>query len=95
MSGAEVIRAATAPGRALQWPALLGLLESAIYGGRVDSAQDMRVLRTYLARFFSKRAADGQARRSTRALRRIPSQLATVSPPARVTARSQPPHPAG
>lgn len=35
------------------WPALYGLFENAIYGGRIDEAFDLRVLRSYLEKYFS------------------------------------------
>ncbi len=37
----------------VQWELLHGLLEMAIYGGRVDNVFDGKVLRTYLNQFFS------------------------------------------
>jgi dynein heavy chain 2 len=42
-----------------QWPQIHGLLERAIYGGRVDSAYDVVVLRTYLEQFFSNEMTGG------------------------------------
>ena len=32
----------------VDWEAVYGLMEDAIYGGRVDDPYDLRVLRTYL-----------------------------------------------
>lgn len=40
-------------GGAAQWVTLRGLLENAIYGGRVDNEFDIKVLRTYLGQLFS------------------------------------------
>ena len=37
-----------------------GLLENAIYGGRVDDTFDLRVLQTYLREFFSTAVLSGQ-----------------------------------
>ncbi len=37
----------------LDWEAIHGLMEDAIYGGRVDNAYDMRVLKAYLNLFFN------------------------------------------
>jgi len=34
------------------WATLWGLMEHAIYGGRIDSDSDLRVLRTYVTRCF-------------------------------------------
>ncbi|KAF7666054.1 hypothetical protein LDENG_00118150 [Lucifuga dentata] len=36
-----------------QWEFVHGLLESAIYGGRIDNPSDLRILRSYLEQFFS------------------------------------------
>lgn len=36
-----------------QWDIVHGLLENAIYGGRVDNSFDMRILKTYLGQFFN------------------------------------------
>jgi dynein heavy chain 2 len=38
----------------LDWEAIYGLMEDAIYGGRIDNAYDLRVLRSYLKYFFSE-----------------------------------------
>uniref|UniRef100_A0A3Q2D7E6 Dynein cytoplasmic 2 heavy chain 1 n=1 Tax=Cyprinodon variegatus TaxID=28743 RepID=A0A3Q2D7E6_CYPVA len=38
-----------------QWEFVHGLLESAIYGGRIDNPSDLRILRSYLEQFFSAR----------------------------------------
>jgi hypothetical protein len=32
----------------MDWEAIHGLMEDAIYGGRIDNAYDLRVLRSYL-----------------------------------------------
>jgi len=43
----------------MDWEAIHGLMEDAIYGGRIDNAYDMRVLRAYLRLFFcSKLTSD-------------------------------------
>jgi hypothetical protein len=46
--------AKAAKGQALPWPTLRGLLEHALYGGRLDNDNDVRVLQTYLqqVRFY-------------------------------------------
>lgn len=38
----------------------MGLLENAIYGGRIDNEIDMRLLRTYLEQFFNREIFDGK-----------------------------------
>ena len=35
-------------GRSIAWQKVYGILENAIYGGRVDNEYDMRVLRNYM-----------------------------------------------
>lgn len=42
-----------------QWEIVHGLLENAIYGGRVDNPFDMRVLKTYLKQFFTNDVFQG------------------------------------
>ncbi|XP_071990308.1 cytoplasmic dynein 2 heavy chain 1 isoform X1 [Engystomops pustulosus] len=44
-------------GKTFQWDFVNGLLENAIYGGRVDNYFDLRVLRSYLQQFFNSHAA--------------------------------------
>ncbi len=39
----------------VDWEAVYGLMEDAIYGGRIDNVHDMRVLRAYLESFFCQR----------------------------------------
>ena len=39
-------------GQSPQWQKIYGILENAIYGGRVDNEFDMRVLRTYMKQIF-------------------------------------------
>lgn len=36
----------------IPWQKIYGILENAIYGGRVDNEFDMRVLRTYMKTIF-------------------------------------------
>lgn len=37
----------------VDWRTVRGLMVDAIYGGRVDNPSDMRVLETYLRRYFN------------------------------------------
>lgn len=37
----------------VEWDTLHGLMENAVYGGRVDNPYDLRVLRAYLRRYFN------------------------------------------
>jgi len=41
-----------ATGQNVQWSFMHGLMENAIYGGRVDNTFDMRVLSAYLRQYF-------------------------------------------
>jgi len=47
-----------------QWEIVNGLLENAIYGGRVDNPFDMRVLKTYLKQFFNNDIFQGSKKLS-------------------------------
>ncbi|XP_044933442.1 cytoplasmic dynein 2 heavy chain 1 isoform X4 [Mustela putorius furo] len=42
----------------VQWEFLHGLLENAIYGGRIDNYFDLRVLQSYLKQFFNSSITD-------------------------------------
>lgn len=44
----------------VQWDFMHGLMENAIYGGRVDNTFDMRVLTSYLLQYFSNSVVAGQ-----------------------------------
>ena len=48
-----------------------GLMENAIYGGRVDNAYDMRVLTSYLKQYFNADVLSGG--RSSHARKLIPN----------------------
>ncbi len=37
----------------VDWPGLFGLMENAIYGGRIDKANDMNILRAYMRKIFN------------------------------------------
>ena len=39
-----------------------GLMENAIYGGRVDNIYDMRVLQSYLVQLFDSKLLTGEVR---------------------------------
>lgn len=42
----------------VQWEFVHGLLENAIYGGRIDNYFDLRVLQSYLKQFFNSSVID-------------------------------------
>ncbi|XP_028975291.2 cytoplasmic dynein 2 heavy chain 1 isoform X3 [Esox lucius] len=76
-AGFEIIDRLFESGKAFQWEFVHGLLESAIYGGRIDNPCDLRILRSYLERFFSSRllspsASQGHRSRSSHP---FPSQI--------------------
>jgi dynein heavy chain 2 len=48
-------RATSVKNPQLDWEAIYGLMEDAIYGGRIDNSYDLRVLRAYLKMFFSEK----------------------------------------
>uniref|UniRef100_A0A3Q1BV91 Cytoplasmic dynein 2 heavy chain 1 n=1 Tax=Amphiprion ocellaris TaxID=80972 RepID=A0A3Q1BV91_AMPOC len=54
-AGFEIIDRLFEGGKVFQWEFVHGLLESAIYGGRIDNPSDLRILRSYLEQFFSAR----------------------------------------
>lgn len=62
-AGANVMELASktsGPGGAIDWLALHGLMENAIYGGRIDNPYDLRVLRVNLGEYFSADLLAGQ-----------------------------------
>merc|ERR1712153_274438 len=44
---------ARAEGKSVQWDYIHGLLELAVYGGKIDDVYDINVLRTYIENFFN------------------------------------------
>jgi len=64
-------------GKLFQWEFVHGLLESAIYGGRIDNPSDLRILRSYLEQFFSARLLSSSAgqKRSRGGARIFPPQI--------------------
>jgi len=48
-------------GRSIAWQKVYGILENAIYGGRVDNEFDMRVLRSYMTEVFKDSTLRGQS----------------------------------
>uniref|UniRef100_A0A9J7YQK8 Cytoplasmic dynein 2 heavy chain 1 n=1 Tax=Cyprinus carpio carpio TaxID=630221 RepID=A0A9J7YQK8_CYPCA len=52
-AGFEIIDRLFEGGKAFQWEFVHGLLENAIYGGRIDNVCDLRVLRSYLQQYFN------------------------------------------
>nr|CAB3240329.1 cytoplasmic dynein 2 heavy chain 1-like [Phallusia mammillata] len=50
-------------GQEIQWDFMHGLMENAIYGGRVDNTFDMRVLSAYLRQYFQSSVLSGSRSR--------------------------------
>ena len=44
----------------VSWQFMHGLMENAIYGGRVDNIYDMRVLQSYLVQLFDSKLLTGE-----------------------------------
>lgn len=44
----------------VSWQFMHGLMENAIYGGRVDNTYDMRVLQSYLVQLFDNKLLTGE-----------------------------------
>ncbi|XP_053095782.1 cytoplasmic dynein 2 heavy chain 1 isoform X3 [Pangasianodon hypophthalmus] len=66
-AGFDIIDRLFEGGKMFQWDCVHGLLESAIYGGRVDNVCDLRVLRSYLHQFFSNETLTHSRTRATSA----------------------------
>ncbi|XP_068612804.1 cytoplasmic dynein 2 heavy chain 1 isoform X2 [Brachionichthys hirsutus] len=71
----EIIDRLFEGGRPFQWEFVHGLLESAIYGGRIDNPSDLRILRSYLEQFFSSQLLSGGQRSSRRGTCFFPPQI--------------------
>ncbi|XP_044894140.1 cytoplasmic dynein 2 heavy chain 1 isoform X9 [Felis catus] len=52
----------------VQWEFLHGLLENAIYGGRIDNYFDLRVLQSYLKQFFNSSIIDVSNQRNKKSV---------------------------
>jgi len=52
------------PGSGIDWVTLIGVLEQAVYGSRVDNEFDSRLVREYLAMFFKSETLEGGRRKS-------------------------------
>ncbi|XP_029026743.1 cytoplasmic dynein 2 heavy chain 1 isoform X2 [Betta splendens] len=77
-AGFEIIDRLFEGGKAFQWEFVHGLLESAIYGGRIDNPFDLRILRSYLEQFFSAAllsSSHSSARKGRGGTRLFPSQI--------------------
>ncbi|XP_076002176.1 cytoplasmic dynein 2 heavy chain 1 isoform X2 [Genypterus blacodes] len=80
-AGFEIIDRLFEGGKHFQWEFVHGLLESAIYGGRIDNPSDLRILRSYLEQFFSSRLLSSSPtfsagqRKSRGGTRAFPAQI--------------------
>jgi len=50
---ANVIDAFTADGKKMEWELFHGMLENALYGGRISNPNDLRVMKAYQRQFFN------------------------------------------
>ncbi|MFT7803200.1 cytoplasmic dynein 2 heavy chain 1 [Arapaima gigas] len=62
-AGFEIIDRLFDGSKEVQWEFVRGLLENAIYGGRIDNLWDLRVLRSYLEQFFNTHLISGSTAR--------------------------------
>ncbi|CAD8135851.1 unnamed protein product [Paramecium octaurelia] len=53
-AGVQIIENLLQESQTISWQTLYGLYENAIYGGRVDNEQDIKVLRAYLETYFNQ-----------------------------------------
>lgn len=78
------VRLLPSAGTSFQWEFVRGLLESAIYGGRIDNPSDLRILRSYLEQFFSSQLLSSSSsssahRKSRSGSRCFPPQISLPS----------------
>uniref|UniRef100_A0A4W3JMF3 Cytoplasmic dynein 2 heavy chain 1 n=1 Tax=Callorhinchus milii TaxID=7868 RepID=A0A4W3JMF3_CALMI len=73
-AGYEIIDRLFEETKDIQWEFVRGLLENAIYGGRIDNIFDLRVLNSYLEQFFNPKTIGGSQFRS-KALAPFPSSI--------------------
>ncbi|KAG7470921.1 hypothetical protein MATL_G00119020 [Megalops atlanticus] len=73
-AGFEIIDRLFDGGKELQWEFVHGLLENAIYGGRIDNLSDLRILRSYLQQYFNSRLLSGPQGRGKKSMA-VPSQM--------------------
>lgn len=59
-----LVKIATASGQGMDWATLIGVLELAVYGSRVDNDFDSRLVKEYLQMFFRADVLDGPRRKS-------------------------------
>uniref|UniRef100_W5MJK1 Cytoplasmic dynein 2 heavy chain 1 n=1 Tax=Lepisosteus oculatus TaxID=7918 RepID=W5MJK1_LEPOC len=77
-AGFDIIDRLFEGSRDVQWEFVHGLLENAIYGGRIDNLFDLRILRSYLEQFFNCRLITGSQTRSKK-LTAFPFQISLPS----------------
>eukprot|EP00756_Hemistasia_phaeocysticola_P023549 Hpha_TRINITY_DN15900_c0_g17::TRINITY_DN15900_c0_g17_i1::g.73779::m.73779/K10414/DYNC2H, DNCH2; dynein heavy chain 2, cytosolic len=64
-SAADVILAQSPAGAVPDWQTIYGVLENAIYGGRMDNDYDVRLLVTYLEQYFNDDVITTDGKRAT------------------------------
>lgn len=73
-AGFEIIDRRFEGTKDFQWEFVHGLLENAIYGGRIDNLFDLQILRSYLEQFFNSKVIMGSQSRGKKATA-FPSQI--------------------
>ncbi|XP_041088540.1 cytoplasmic dynein 2 heavy chain 1-like [Polyodon spathula] len=73
-AGFEIIDRCFEGTKDFQWEFVHGLLENAIYGGRIDNLFDLQILRSYLEQFFNSKVIMGSQSRGKKATA-FPSQI--------------------
>ena len=69
-AGVNVVDMVTESGGNIDWETVIGLMENAIYGGRVDNSYDFQVLQTYLKQYMNDDVLLGRGGRDNKATER-------------------------
>ena len=60
-AGTDILDSVIKKSNKIQWKFIHGLFENAIFGGRLDNPFDMRVLISYIKRFFNDNVINGSS----------------------------------
>ena len=69
-AGVNVVDMVTESGGNIDWETVVGLMENAIYGGRVDNSYDFQVLQTYLKQYMNDDVLLGRGGRGNKVTER-------------------------
>lgn len=78
-TAADIIDIGTADGTLPQWTFVHGLLENAVYGGRIDNDHDLRTLKCYLETIFNDEIIGTRGKRQ----KALPGTRGTIVPHAK------------